>query len=542
MVLNQNTYVKLVHVELTPEHQLTFNSLQEQIEYFEGLPGLVLTGFTYQRKDNIIRYPLLYDEVEKYNYVIYRNDYNDQNRKYYFAYITDISYTNNDVSEIKIETDVFQTWQFDYIYKKSFIERKHVTDDIAGNYTMLEPVATGEYVVNDYNYYSDFDDDLYVLQATELAPSDLQPIETTAYATNFGGIPMAGYTYMFENIRDFREKIEDYNTGDPQGSHIEAVYNAYMIPKICVDMSRFSSIVDNLYLGQTSPMNYTYEVNKPSMLDTYIPKNQKLLTYPYCYLLLSNNNGSNNILHYEKFKTNNCPFYISGIPTTNGSIKCTPQDYSTNHSYIEEEGIIAGKYPTLNWNQNVYADWLLTNSASLNTQTSFGGIATAGGLLSTIAGLGLIFSGVGTLPGIGMTLAGLGSMTAGLHQIQNAMATDVDHSKIPMSSSGLASGGDINVTGDQAGFFFYRYSIKREFAEMIDNYFSMYGYKVNTMEVPNLHTRVNWNYLKVLDPNVEGNDIPEKDLLIYKQMLTNGITFWHNPNTFRDYSQNNGNS
>ena len=113
---------------------------------------------------------------------------------------------------------------------------------------------------------------------------------------------------------------------------------------------------------------------------------------------------------------------------------------------------------------------------------------------------------------------------------------------IPNSATGLASGGDINVAGDQAGFFFYRYSIKREFAKIIDDYFSMYGYKVNSLEVPNLNTRINWNYLKVLDPNIEGNEIPEKDLNIYRQMLTNGITFWHNPNTFRDYSQNNGNS
>ena len=381
MVLNQNTYVKLVHVEITPEHQLTFDSLQEQIAYFEGLEGLVLSGFTYQRKDNVIRYPLLYDEVEKYNYVIYRNDYDDQNRKYYFAYIVDLTYLNNDVCEIKIQTDVFQTWQFDFIYKKSFVERKHVTDDTAGNYTLLEPVATGEYIVNNYEYYTAFDDDYYVLQATEIAPSDVQPTDIEGYATNFGSIPMAGYTYMFDNIGDFRRKINDYNTHDKMNS----IYNAYMIPQICVDPDSFSSVVDNLYLGQSAPMNYTYEVTKPSSLDTYTPKNKKLLTYPYCYLLMSNNNGSNNILHYEKFNDDVCSFYISGIPTTNGSIKCTPQEYSTNHSYIEEEGILAGKYPSLNWNLNVYADWLLTNSASLNTQKTYGAISTAGGLITFLA-------------------------------------------------------------------------------------------------------------------------------------------------------------
>lgn len=67
----------------------------------------------------------------------------------------------------------------------------------------------------------------------------------------------------------------------------------------------------------------------------------------------------------------------------------------------------------------------------------------------------------------------------------------------------------------------------------------MFGYKVNSSEVPALHTRSNWNFLKVIEPNVESNVIPENDLNEYKRMLQNGITFWHNYSTFRDYSQTN---
>lgn len=58
MAINpKNTYVKLVHTELTPEHQLTFSSRANQTTYFSGLTGLVLDDFSYQRKDNVIRYP-----------------------------------------------------------------------------------------------------------------------------------------------------------------------------------------------------------------------------------------------------------------------------------------------------------------------------------------------------------------------------------------------------------------------------------------------------------------------------------------------------
>lgn len=57
MVINPDTYVKLVHIDLTPEHQLTFASLSAQTTFFENLAGLVLQDFTYQRKNNEMRYP-----------------------------------------------------------------------------------------------------------------------------------------------------------------------------------------------------------------------------------------------------------------------------------------------------------------------------------------------------------------------------------------------------------------------------------------------------------------------------------------------------
>lgn len=58
MAINpKNTYVKLVHTELTPEHQLTFSDVTAQKNYFDNLTGLVLEDFSYQRKDSIIRYP-----------------------------------------------------------------------------------------------------------------------------------------------------------------------------------------------------------------------------------------------------------------------------------------------------------------------------------------------------------------------------------------------------------------------------------------------------------------------------------------------------
>ena len=257
-------------------------------------------------------------------------------------------------------------------------------------------------------------------------------------------------------------------------------------------------------------------------------------------MLMSNNTGISNTLHYENFKSTDCEFLIKGIPTAGCSIKCVPQNYGVSGSSNEEEGILAGQLPILNFNKNLYADWLLTNSNSLNVNRNYGAVTGILGVGSLIAGIAL--AGIKPVAGVGTILGGLGAMFSGSRQVDTANALDRDKQMIPTSLNTLSNTSEINACSNTNGFWFYDYTIKREFAKNIDDYFDMFGYKVNSLEIPELSTRVNWNYLRIIDPNIEGNNIPEKDLNIYKQMLTNGITFWHNPNTFRDYSQSNGNS
>ena len=74
--------------------------------------------------------------------------------------------------------------------------------------------------------------------------------------------------------------------------------------------------------------------------------------------------------------------------------------------------------------------------------------------------------------------------------------------------------------------------------KIIDDYFSMFGYKVNTVKVPNTTGRTNWNYVKTIDANIIG-DIPQNDLQEIKDMFNKGVTLWHNPTTFLNYSASN---
>lgn len=82
------------------------------------------------------------------------------------------------------------------------------------------------------------------------------------------------------------------------------------------------------------------------------------------------------------------------------------------------------------------------------------------------------------------------------------------------------------------------FTIKAKQAQILDKFFDMYGYLTNTVKIPNLNNRPNWNYIKTEGANIIAH-IPQNDLEVIKNMFDNGITLWHNPQTFLDYSQNN---
>ena len=122
-------------LELSLKHQITFSATQSltakqvQYNYFQSLPKLEIDRITYQRKDSVIRYPAHIDTLLEYNYCMYQNK--NYSNKWFYAYIINMEYVNDSMTNIYIKTDVWQSWQFDLTFKDSFIEREmlSVSDD-----------------------------------------------------------------------------------------------------------------------------------------------------------------------------------------------------------------------------------------------------------------------------------------------------------------------------------------------------------------------------------------------------------------------------
>ena len=82
---------------------------------------------------------------------------------------------------------------------------------------------------------------------------------------------------------------------------------------------------------------------------------------------------------------------------------------------------------------------------------------------------------------------------------------------------------------------YYRKFIKEEYAEIIDAYFDMYGYKVNMVGVPNRHARNCYTYIKTIGCAVDGL-LPADDAKAIQSIFDKGIRFWMPSATFGVYS------
>lgn len=125
-VIVPNSEVRLIkNVPFSNNYRnvILFNSKEAQENYFKSLPSLIKDDFKYQRNNGTLMYPSDRDTVLQYNYLMFKNKaYSD---KYFYAFITNVSYVNPSTCEISFELDVFQSWFLDVSFQPTYIERQH---------------------------------------------------------------------------------------------------------------------------------------------------------------------------------------------------------------------------------------------------------------------------------------------------------------------------------------------------------------------------------------------------------------------------------
>ena len=205
------------------------------------------------------------------------------------------------------------------------------------------------------------------------------------------------------------------------------------------------------------------------------------------------------------------------------SIRAIPQHYN-GVAMNNEEGLNAGKYPICNWNTDVYTNWLTQNAVNIGISLGSSVFQIAGGLA------------MGVTPG--GQLLGAGAVGSGALSIASTLGEVYSHSLQPPQAEGNLNSGDVTFSAGFNNFRAYQMTIKSEYARMIDDYFTMYGYKVNHVGKPVHWLRENFWYFKTIDVNIDGA-IPMVDMQKIKDCWNNGITFWSNPANIGNYRVSN---
>ena len=527
---DSDIYLLKCPLEMDSKHQLDFSSATNQHNYFNGLTKVLMDDATYQRRDDRLYFEGDYDTLLTYNYCMYRNT--NYSSKWFYAFVTDMRYENNNVVSCGLSTDVYQTWMFDFTLKKSFIERSHVakSGDTIGAYTVPENLETGEYKIaseTDKIYFqNDGTEDTtgwninIVVGSTYDLEHDSNWAVGNMYTGVYSGVPY--YWWNLTNYANLATKLTALSQEVAQNS----IQSLFLAPDFIVEKYTTAPIPCDVKSGQNPKMR-DYKVPVFTSIDGYTPKNKKCFIFPYTYLDVTNGNGGNAIYHIEKFYNTSWSGYYTftmyGVLVPGGSIRIMPRFYN-GIEFNNDEGLTLGKYPQLSWTTDLYTNWLTQNGVNI-------GVATTGGILKTAVGAASMLT-----PETAML--GASTLTSGISDIGNTLGAIYEHSLTPPQAEGNLNGGDVTTTIGFNKFRIKTITIKQEFAKIIDNYFEFFGYKLNEFAVPNTTSRTKWNYIKTMNVDMTG-DIPENDLQKLKDLYNGGFTIWHDTSHFMDYTQTN---
>lgn len=522
-----------VRINSRYEHTIYFADAGAQQAYFAGKVVKPYEAYTFLRKSWPIKVEATMEEAKTWSYLFFRNS---PSGKIYYYFINNVEYINDNTVELRLELDVMQTYMFDYTRLPCYVERQHVTNDTPGLHTIDEGLEVGEFV-SDLVYKYDMSDLCIMVMATinpNITEEELaEPAKPGMYNNIFSGIKI--WAIDGKDWADWGNQLEQLDDiGQP-----ESIISMWMYPKKLIELGgedRWSE--ENLAHTVGEAGFDTFEGPQwNTTLDGYNPRNKKLLCYPYNFILATNHSGSFATYRYELFDglysasgIEQTQFTINGALGPDGGVMMTPNNYK-GLQLNQGEAMTLGGFPTCAWNSDMYKVWLAQNQNTHALSTSMSGIKIAGGILTAF---GSLFAG-----NIGGAVGGIGLAASGGQQIAQHLAQKADMDIIPPQAKGSFSS-SLNMVTDMHTFSLFCKTIRAEQAKVLDDYFSMYGYKISRVQAPNIHAREKWTYIKTIDCHIAGN-LCNEDLTKIESIYDKGITFWVSGDSVCEYFDEEGN-
>lgn len=542
----------LANVPLDPNHEdtLWFDSKQSQLNYFLGITPVAVMNSCTRVRDGVVAFNIGEDAIRNCNYMLFQNqNFSD---RWFFAYILRTEYRNNNLTYVYYKIDAMQTYGNDITLMDCFVERENTATDGMFEHLIDEGFRVSEYVKNDaVTEVHDFGImDVIVFSGSDyenrgtVEDPDYVPVISACKSWQgfLNGLSPRVFHVMDNNGNWDDSEIDrmtewiNHMTELQQGN---AIVGAIMFPK---DMIAYGS--DAMHYAITPKSLMINRVGVGDKLDGYTPKNKKLYNSPFCVNIFGCSDGQVEVLQPEYLGDNAYIEILANVSMT-PSIMGIVEDYKGRQDNWEHT-ISFDAFPQVAMSLDGYKAWVASGGLArlnLNTATSVvkDTVNIVSGIANTVSGQDLfVTSNKGSaeeLKGISQGWSGVTQAIGGVadlvSDVGNAMITMDVAKTLPPSLKGH-SNTSILMAYLYLRFFTEQRTIKSDVAKSIDNYFTMFGYKVNTVKKPTLHNRSRFTYVKCRGAKVEGG-APSEIITEIEAILDRGCRFWADHEHIGDY-------
>lgn len=490
-----------------------FSSRAEQQAFFNSQIVKSFTNTTFQRIDESARLTINAESVANCNYMSFTNS--EYNGRTWYAYIDSFRLESPNVTTVNFTIDPIQTFMFDISLGESYVEREHVNSDEFGEHTVPESIDYGELrVCPEGSKAVDLGKYVYGIFFTD---------KNRSPESRGGGVVVDG---VFTGCS--LSRITDVSLLNDVIRQYESDSSKEIIAIMQAPEKAFPPFGQEDLTGVSLHMGNVTEAYPGKKI-----RNKKIFSYPYTQIWVTNLNGTLAKFKPDLFPAENeisfsalsafglnprlvlYPVRYRDIPL----LPPTPGLPDTLRSFWLPDGIALDVGIQCCYKSDIYAEWLARTNAQ-----------APGEALKLFSGLAL-----GAVTGGAGAAAAAGSV---LNFISNNIAEGITASLEAPQLKGQFGNVSINAKYGFNGFVAWYMGLKDEYIEKIDNYFDMYGYKVNAFKVPNLTGRKSWNFVKTAGANIIGNGIQNEWINKIRDMFDTGITLWH-VNDIGNYSLDN---
>lgn len=522
------------------EHTIYFSTPSAQESFFMSKRKFILDNQSYMRKERgYLQVNITQNDLLDCTYLMFRNPRNGHN-KWFYAFINSVDYVNEGVSLINFEIDVIQTWLSETILEPCFIDREHTTSDQYYENTVEENIDLGpDFHVQTMIRKRILSDIVCCVESGRWSyREDIHDYGFVPYDATFAGNYFCGMHFVSFDL-------EDPNDGDPYDGilvhHLrdyvehgitDAIVAIYQYPRFIGTIKNNADAIEKAYVEE----EYNHVSINRDQIDGYWPKNKKLFSYPYNFLEVDDGCGNTCTYKFEQWNSESDigKFKIGGTPYGIPRVICYPSNYNGETNSIQH-GLVYQCDIQCAYLGDAYQVWLARNqrNMALENKIGVGALAVGAGVLALGLAGGPTFGGA-------MPFLKTGSSIL-VNNISEKIKAKNEYSAIPSPVYGQIASEMMNLTSQREGFTFRQKTVRAEYAKIIDEFFTKFGYASHRIKVPNRNARLNWTYTKTMGCEITGN-IPSDDAEKICSIYDKGITFWNNGNYVGDYQHYNYNN